>query len=142
MSIFVPPVGPQQPQLNERELAVQRRLTKAFIDTAPVALQLVPRVKNRKPSGGFAWEEQPPRSSQVFKLIEPGTIPLPIRTVDGVQREVEFELLGVHDAVIGQHDVFSHGGHRWEVLEVAFPNGWEQRALVARYGVGQGTVTP
>jgi hypothetical protein len=72
-----------------------------------------------------------------MRLIEPGTIPSPIVTLDGVQREVEFELLGEWDAVIGVYDVFElDDDSRWEVVGLAHFNGWEQRALVSKIGTG------
>lgn len=116
------------------ELDTQRELTTAFILTQPVEITLVPREKIQKPAGGFAWADAPPRPPQVMRLIEPGNIPRPTVTVDGVQREVEFELLGEWDATIGRFDTFDLDGKHWEVVEVAHFNGWEQRALVSRLG--------
>lgn len=143
MTIIVPdPVDPELQQLNQRELAAQRRMTHAFIQTAPRNVSLVPRTKVRKPSGGFAWQEQAPRPEQVFKLNEPGVVPAPVVTVDGIQRVVEFEMIGEWDSTIGRHDVFELDGARWEVVEVAHYNGWEQRAIVAKFGVGEATVAP
>lgn len=116
------------------ELAIQRRLTTAFISTQPVSITLVPRDKVKQPAGGFRWVEQDPRTPQVMRIIEPSEIPLPVVTVDGVQREVVMQLLGEWDATIGQFDIFTHGGHSWEVVRIAHFNGWEQRALVAKHG--------
>lgn len=121
------------------ELSTQRRLTKAFIDTQPVSLALVPRNRVKTPAGGYKFEDQPARAPQVLRLIEPGAyggpLPRPEITLDGVQRTVEFELLGEHDAVIGLYDTFQHPiGIRWEVVNLSFFNGWEQRALVSRIG--------
>lgn len=117
-----------------QELVIQRQLTVAFILTQPVEITLVPREKVKKPAGGFGWADQAPRPPQTMRLIEPGTIPRPVVTVDGIQREVEFELLGEWNATIGRFDTFSHDGARWEVVEVAHFNGWEQRALVSKVG--------
>jgi hypothetical protein len=116
------------------DLAVNRRLTKAFIDHYPVTLTLVPRAKVKKPAGGWAWEEQAPRDPQVVTLIEPGAIPRPTLTVDGVERMVDFELLAEHTAQVARGDIFVHQGREWEVTEIAYDNGWEIRALVTGRG--------
>lgn len=120
------------------EVDIQRTLTRAFINTMPVTITLVPRVKVQKPAGGFTWQEQAARDPQVMRLIEPSTVngiaPNPIVTGDGVERRIEFTLLGAHDAIIGLYDVFEHAGHEWEVVQVAHPLPWEQRASVARRG--------
>jgi len=113
---------------------VNRRLTRAFIAQAPVEVTLIPRTKVPRAAGGFSWEDGEPRPPQTVKLNEPGNVPLPTVTIDGVQREAEFEMIGYHDATFGRFDRFEHAGARWEVLEVAHFNGWEQRALVAKIG--------
>lgn len=126
-SVILPdPAGP--------ELAVQRKLTRAFIARQPVTVTLVPRTKVKKPSGGFGWEDGTPRDPQVMTLIEPGSIPLPIVTVDGVQRETDFELLGEADAVIETNDRFTLDGFTYDVTRIGHANGWEQRALVSKLG--------
>jgi hypothetical protein len=124
--------------VNEVELAVQRTLTHEFILSLPTTITLQPRVKTRQPSGGFIWQDGAPRAPQVMRLCEPSTIqrtaPEPITTGDGVQREIVFMLLGEHDAVMEEGDWFEHGGHRWEIVQVAHPLPWEMRASVARHG--------
>lgn len=116
------------------ELTIQRRLTVAFIDTQPVPLVLTPRIRVKQPSGGMKLEEQPPRAEQTFRLVEPSNPARPTRTADGVERVVEFLLLGSYDAQIGVYDVFYHAGGDWEVIFLYHFNGWEHRAEVARHG--------
>lgn len=70
-------------------------------------------------------------------LIEQATQagePRPVRTVDGVERVVEFELLGEHDALLATHDVFTHQDKEWEIIGVFYENGYERRALVSARG--------
>jgi hypothetical protein len=119
------------------DLATNRRLTKAFIDFNPVTLTLIPRAKVARPSGGYGWDEQAPRAPQVFTIIESGGIgglPRPEITADGVERSVEFQLLGEHTSAIARGDVFSHQGKEWEVVDLFFDNGYERRALVSARG--------
>lgn len=119
------------------EMDTQRRLTKAFIDTMPVTLTLTPRIQVKTPAGGTKWQEGDPRDPQVLRLIEQATVggdPHPIVTVDGVERKVEFELLGEYTSLIARGDVFLHSGKEWEVIDLWIDNGWEKRALVSARG--------
>lgn len=140
MAIIIPdPVGrdavvtPDPPGA----LGTNRRLTKAFIDVRPVTLTLTPRTKGKKPAGGWAWVEGTPRDPQVFTIIEQtglsGT-PRPQVTADGVDREVEFYLLGEWDAQISRGDVFTHQGKEWEVVDLYLDNGYETRVVVSARG--------
>lgn len=118
-------------------LAVNRKLTKAFIAFNPVTLVLTPRTKVKKPAGGFGWLDGAPRAAQVLTLIEQTGLsgqPKPVRTVDGVERIVEFELLGEYGAAIQDWDTFSYQGKDWEVIDLYFDNGYEVRALVSARG--------
>lgn len=120
------------------ELAIQRKLTTAFINTMPVSVQLRPRVKQQTPTGGFVWSQGVPRAAQIMRLIEPSTVnsvaPRPDNTADGQDRDIAFFLIGQWDAVIGQDDTFTLNGYQWKVIQLATDNGWEKRASVARYG--------
>jgi hypothetical protein len=57
-----------------------------------------------------------------------------VRVIGGVEHVIEMTLLGNWDAVIGEHDIFTHRGSEWEILALDFFNGYEQRASVIRYG--------
>lgn len=116
------------------DLATQRRVTQQFINVRPENLVLTPRTKTQQPSGGFTWVDGIPRAAQTFTFIEPGSMPLPDVTLDGVERRVEFELLGRWDAAIAVHDTFTHQGKTWEVVALFYHNGYETRALVAGRG--------
>lgn len=115
------------------DLEVQRMLTRAFIDTMPVALTLVPHERVKTQSGGYREETRPARPVQVMRLIEPTMPSDPLRAADGVQREVSFILLGTHDAEMEVGDRFSFDGDEWELISVFFDNGWERRAAVVQY---------
>jgi hypothetical protein len=116
------------------EMSIQRKNTKAFIETAPVCVTLIPRERAKQPTGGVKWAELAPREKQTLRLIEPPSPALPVRTVDGIQRQVNFILLGEWDAELGVYDIFDLDGHKWEVVQLIHDNGWERRAEVARYG--------
>jgi len=119
------------------DLAVNRRLTKAFIDYLPVTLVLVPQVKVKKPAGGWVLEDGTPRTPQVMTLIEQTGLsgqPQPTRTVDGVERKVEFEVVAEWNAAISADDWFVYQGKEFRVIDLWIDNGWEKRALVVARG--------
>lgn len=119
------------------QIRTNRRLTKRFIDQSPVTLFLIPRVKEKKPAGGYVWVEQAPRPPQVMTIIEQTGLsgqPRPQVTIDGVDRELEFELLAEWDASIQQGDTFTHQGRDWEVVGLYYDNGYERRAMVSARG--------
>lgn len=113
---------------------VQRGLTAAFIAALPVSLVLTPRTHQKLPSGGFSYVLGSPRASQVMTIVEQTGLPRPTRTVDGVERVVEFEIVGQWDAQMARGDVFTYQGKDWEVVDLFFDNGYETRALVSARG--------
>jgi hypothetical protein len=124
---------------SSRELAVNRKNTKAFIDARPSTLALIPTTVVRTEAGGKRASDGPPRVAQVLRVIEqasaygnsPGLLP----TQDGQQRRVTYQLLGEFDAVmaVGDHWLDADG-IRYEVRELLPYNGYERRARVVQYG--------
>lgn len=118
-------------------LGFHRRLTKQFIDANPVSLVLSPRTKTKKPAGGWVWETGAARDPQIMTIIEEtglGGMPRPQVAVDGIDREVEFTLLGEWNSALERGDVFTHQGKEWEVVDLYYDNGYERRALVSARG--------
>lgn len=114
--------------------AVNRRMTTAFIAVKPDILILTPRTRVKKPAGGWTWEEEAPREPQTMTMIEHSGPPQMITTQDGVERKVEFELLGEWDAGMAVGDVFSYKGRDWEVAELWVHNDYETRGRVVGRG--------
>lgn len=124
--------------MDASELKFQRRNTEAFIKANPVTIALIPRTPV-KSGTGTRYMNGTPRDPQILRLIdqtrtfgaEPGTVV----TADGLQRKAEYQLLGEHDAVIGQYDTWVDAdGVRFEVGNLLPRNGYEVRAQVVRYG--------
>lgn len=139
MSIIIPnpPEAPSGFTGFGDEIDIQRRLTVEFIDTAPIMITLIPRTRVKQPTGGFAYQEQTPRDPQKMRLIEPyhvGSLPIMLTGSDGIQRELELMLLGRWDCDLEKYDIFEHDGRRYEIAQLYFFNGWEQRAEVIRFG--------
>lgn len=115
------------------ELAVQVAVTEAFIATRPVALTLVPHEKVSDGSGGFRLVPQPPRTPQQMRFVESAGSDISPTEI-GEQFRERATLLGMPDAAIAVNDEFEWDGSTWKVIEMLFPNGYEVRATVARYG--------
>lgn len=122
---------------NATELAVNRRNTAAFIAADPETIALTPRARTKTGTGGYTWTDLPPREPQDFKVVERNSNAITrTRVAGGEQAEEEFTLVGNWDAVVAEHDVFTLRGQDWEVIQVDWFNGYEQRAQVRRYGTG------
>lgn len=120
---------------NPTELATQRALTAAFIEANYETIVLTPRTQGKTTTGGFQYNNQPPRAPQKFHIIERVSNAMPrTRVIGGDQREEDFTLLGYWDAQVAVHDIFDLNGAQWEVLALMSDNGYERRATVMRYG--------
>jgi hypothetical protein len=120
------------------EMAINRRNTVAFITANPVIISLTPRARINSGTGA-RWAPGVVRDPQQFRLVDQsstsGPVPGRIVAADGVQRQVQFQLLGAWDSLIGLWDFWrDEQGILFEVAELLPWNGYEQRAKVVRYG--------
>ena len=114
------------------ELAVQTRLTAAYIDTRPESIVFTPVTYAKDSSGGKKKTPGQPGPPQRVRFIEEG---ISRRLSDlGSQYVASAELLALPDAAISVDDEFTFGGGVWRVDKIEFPNGWSVRATVLRYG--------
>lgn len=117
------------------ELAVQRKITAAFIAAKFSMIALTPYVQQKTTTGGRQGIAQTPREPQRFHIIERvSTARSETHVPGGLQNEQEFTLLGNWDAVVEVHDRFTLEGNDWEVIAIDHNNGYERRAAVRRYG--------
>lgn len=117
------------------ELAVQKRMTQAFIDTRPETIVLTPMVQAPDGSGGRKKTPGRPRPPQQVRFIEDGIT----RSVSeiGTQYTQAARLLAMPSTQIAVDDEFTWGGGTWRVEEIEFPNEYEIRATILRYGRGR-----
>lgn len=120
------------------ELAHQIRNTEAFIAARYTDLVLTPRSQVRSGSG-TSWQDGPPKPAQRVRIIDQSSARSPepglVRGADGVQRRVEYMLLGMPEADFALYDTWTDAaGVVWELAELFPFNGYERRAKVVRYG--------
>jgi len=119
---------------NAGTLTAQRRVTAAFIADDPTVITLIPQVKTTTSSGGFTYTDGTPRDPQTVKLSLLNFGTAPIVTVAGVERAVDYHLIGYWDMQIAVGDYWlDESGTRYEVI--GFTEGWSYmvKALVTRH---------
>jgi hypothetical protein len=122
------------PEGNAAVLTAQRQATIDFINYDPTPVQLIPNARTTTPSGGFSEASGTPRSAQVVKLILLAYDERPSVTLAGVERIIDYHLLGRWDMEIETGDYWIDSeGTRWDV--VGFSEGWdyETKAFVSRH---------
>ena len=115
-------------------LETQRRMTAAFIADDPTTAALIPVTRAMTAGGGYTYTDATPRAPQTFKLSLLAYDQRPTLTVAGVERLMDFHLIGPHDMAIevGDHWTASDGT-RYEVA--ALTEGWNYmvKAVVFRH---------
>lgn len=115
-------------------LEAQRRMTAAFIADDPTTAVLIPLTRASTASGGYTDTPGTPRASQTFKLSLLAYDQRPTVTVAGVERLVDYHLIGPHDMAIAVGDYWVDAdGTMYEV--VGFSEGWDYmtKAFVSRH---------
>jgi hypothetical protein len=121
------------PVVSTTYLTAQRAATAAYIRDDPTTLVLVPRSRTATPTGGFTYTDGAPRPAQTVKMILLSSDERPRITVAGVERKIDYHLLGAWNMQIAVGDIWeSDDGTTWEVL--GFTEGWDYmtKAFVGR----------
>ena len=113
----------------------QRAITTAFIQDDPTAIVLTPQVVTVTPGGGRAMVPGTPRASQTFKLIPMTFDQRPTVTAGGVERIIDYTLLGEWDSVGEVWDKFDLGDETeyYLVVAIAPGHGYEKKYLCERH---------
>jgi hypothetical protein len=113
---------------------VQRRQTKAFIAMDPTDIVLTPVVETATPSGGKTRRDGTPRATQRFKVIVMTFDQRPTVTTAGVERLIDYTLLGEWDAEMAVGDKWQDEDGGWiEIVAMAEGHGYERKALCSRH---------
>lgn len=114
-------------------LDAQRKATAAFIEDDPTTAALIPRTRTKTTGGGYTHTDGAPRPPQTFKLSLLGYDQRPSVTIAGVERVIDYHLIGPHDMQIEVGDYWvDDRGTRYEI--VGFTEGWSYmtKAFVSR----------
>ncbi|MET0418698.1 MAG: hypothetical protein ABW022_22005 [Actinoplanes sp.] len=109
-------------------------MTVAFIADDPTTITLVPRGRVTTPSGGWVEGDLAPRAPVDVKLSLLAYDQRPTVTIAGVERIIDYHLIGVWDMPIEVGDYWTDvEGTKYEV--VGFSEGWEYmvKAFVLRH---------
>jgi hypothetical protein len=138
MPLVIPAEDPDEPPFDQPlELKVLRRQTKWFIRTDPTTITLIPVRKVKNASAGFTRIDQAPRPPQVFKLITLNENAKPTIVDDGVERLVDFQLLGEWSAQMDVGDYWrDEENQKYEIVELVPTNLYETRGMVVKHGHG------
>lgn len=113
------------------ELALQRRITKAFIAADSLEVVLLRRTATDDGAGGTVYGPPAALSPQVMRLIPLGSIVNEQTTADGRQVTPTYALLGEHTADVQRWDQFEVDGHTYEVVMLQQNSQYEVKAEVA-----------
>lgn len=132
-----PPDYPDSSPFSTRELEINRRNTRAFIESDPIFLALQPRVKVNTPDGGFKMEDGEERDTQTFRLLPQSDIMPSVQTPDGITLTPTYVLLGEWDALMDRWDRFFVNDVAYQIVSPIRPdytmaNVYERKGDVAR----------
>jgi hypothetical protein len=139
MPVVVPPVDGEDvfPVDISEEIRINRKLTKAFIDSDPTQLELVPTEETRTASGATVAVDLDPRPVQTFRLIPMASTERPVTSGQsgGQQRRYDFTLLGEWNCEMQEGDHWTDEvGQKWLIDSVVSNNGYERKGMVTSYG--------
>lgn len=136
MPVVVPPPSGDPTIDVSKEIAFQRKNTKAFIDSSPTQIELIPVTTVRSGSGATSVVDESPRPMQTFRLIPMSSTERPaVSTGNGVQRRYDFTLLGEWNCEMVEQDHWTDEvGQQWQIDSVISNNGYERKGMVTSYG--------
>jgi hypothetical protein len=114
---------------------IQRSLTSAFIADDPTSIILTPQQVTTTAGGGRTMVPGTPRAAQTFKLIPMTFDQRPTVTAGGVERIIDYTLLGEWDSVGAVWDKFDLGdpNEYFLVVAIAPGHGYERKYLCERH---------
>jgi hypothetical protein len=114
------------------EAAVQRAVTRAFVDADAESVVLNARVKVSNGAGGYRWEESP-RPAQVCRL-NPLSEGAERMSSDGRLVQSTHTLVGYYGTVMDRFDRFTLGGRTYEITYVYENREYQTKAEVIHVG--------
>jgi hypothetical protein len=115
-------------------LEAQRRMTAALIADDPTTIELIPYSRVATATGGFRYQAGTTRAPQTVKMSLLNFDQRPTTTVAGVERLVDYHLIGPWNMAIAVGDIwYAEDDTTWEVL--GFSEGWDYmtKAFIGRH---------
>lgn len=109
-------------------------MTAALIADDPTTAALIPQTRVQRPDGGYTDMDGDPRPVQTFKLSLLAYDQRPTVTVNGVERLMDYHLIGPADMAIAVGDWWvDEAGTKFEVAGLT--EGWDYmtKAIVFRH---------
>jgi hypothetical protein len=122
--------------ISPTELALQRRLTRRFIEADSLTVVLMRSVPVSDGEGGTVRGVPTALPAQVMRLIPLQDGADEQLTADGLQVSPSYMLMGVWDADMDRWDQFTVDGKRYEVVSVNQNLQYETKGEVAYRGGG------
>lgn len=124
------------------EIDRQRRITKAYIRADPTVIVLTPYAEEITAGGGRQQVAGTPRAEQTFKVIPMTFDQRPTVTTGGVERIIDYTLLGEWNAEGAVWDRFTLDDPNEYYLVVAIADGhkYEKKFLCERHLFKDGVV--
>jgi hypothetical protein len=114
------------------ELDAQRAVTAGYIASDPTEVVLIPSTRALNASGAPIDTPGAPRPSQTFRMILLNFDQRPLITLaGGVERAIDYHLLGTWDATVAVGDTWTADGKRYEVVGLSDGFDYETKAFVA-----------
>lgn len=102
------------------ETRIQRRLLRKFLDAEPQYIGLMRPTLVRTPAGGLSKENPETLPDQLFRLVpfKKRLTSLTRDTPDGNIINLQYVLIGAHDADVKPADFFTHEGGIYDVISI------------------------
>jgi hypothetical protein len=104
--------------LRSSELAVQRRISRAFIAADSVEVELTRPTRTPDGAGGFETGPDTLLGPQRFRLLPQEDGATARSTAEGETATPEYILMGDSDVDVARWDKFTLGGRRYQVLYI------------------------
>lgn len=116
-----------------------REVTRLFIVDDPSFIQLTPHTRGKTATGGYREVKGEPKPIQMVKIIYQAAKGDADSTSDGAVRKHSVIIVGLYGANIEEGDTFEwpeNSGSKWVVTGIHPDNGYEVKADVIAYGIG------
>lgn len=122
--------------MSKHEDRANQRLTRAYIKQKQTLVFFTPYSKVENDTGGWKYQKGMIKIQEAIRIVEitnqsGGPLGV-VETLDGLERQIQFQILAEYKSQMALHDRFIVDGVEYEVVQMWPDNGWEKRASVVR----------